>query len=77
MKNINELNKIPFNTAQSDLLKYNGQDFEIIRELEQGKEYDFEGTYMFEIKFKNGDIISAFDDEIVEDSPILDRKDFD
>ena len=72
MINIDKLVKKPFQSTQSDLVKYNGQDFEIIRELEKGKEYDFEGTYMFEIKFSNGDIIHAFDDEIVEKSSVHD-----
>jgi len=63
---ISKLTKIPFNSSQSDLVKYNGEDFEIIRELDMETEYDFEGIYMFEIKFSNGDIIQVFDDEIVK-----------
>ena len=76
MIDINKLTKIPFNTTQSDLKKYNGQDFKIIRELKEGEEYDFENVYMFEIQFDNGDIIQAFDDEICEDCEELKRMDF-
>jgi hypothetical protein len=43
-----------FETSQSDLLKYNGQDFVVIRPLEAGKEYDEEVGEMFEIQFSDG-----------------------
>lgn len=66
MIDICKLVKKPFSGTDSDVIKYNGQDFDIIRELEQGKEYDFEGTYMFKVRFKDGKEIDAFEDEIVE-----------
>lgn len=55
-----------FNTVQSDLLKYNNLECVIIRELSES-EYDKDdlGYLMFEIKFENGDIIQAFEDELI------------
>jgi hypothetical protein len=55
-----------FETTQSDLLKYNGQDFTIIRPLEVGKERDEEVGEMYEIQFADGFVTDAFADETLE-----------
>jgi len=53
-----------FDTTQTDLLKYNGQTFSILRELEVGKEIDREVAPMFEVKFNDGFITAAYADEL-------------
>lgn len=56
--------KKKFSTTQSDLLKYNGQDYLIIRPLIEGKEYDAEVGKMYRIRFSDEFETDAFEDEI-------------
>jgi hypothetical protein len=67
--NLNEMEKKRFKTTQSDLLKYNGHDFEILRELTD-EEVDKELQPMFEVKFSDGFIIDVFVDEIFTDESL-------
>lgn len=55
-----------FITTQSDLLKYNGESFEIIRSLTED-EADLENLPMFKIKFKDGHEVDAYMEEIFKD----------
>lgn len=61
--------KIPFITTQSDLLKYNNQDFEIVGEQTEG--VDEELKPMWKIKFSDNFETDAFSDEIFDQSSIL------
>lgn len=67
---LKEMEKKPFKTTQSDLLKYNGQSFEILRELEAGREIDFEVAPMFKVRFNDGYETDAFSDEIFTDDSL-------
>lgn len=74
--NLNEVTKKVFETTQSDLIKYNGQDFTVLRELEAGtpedKDYevDFECCPMVKIQFEDGFITDAFCDEVFTDETL-------
>lgn len=59
-----------FKTTQSDLIKHNNKRLTIIRELEKNVEYDYiedETPLMYEIMLITGEIIQAFEDEIIKD----------
>lgn len=55
-----------FNTSQSDLLKYNGKPFNIIRSL-TSREIDLTVAPMFKIIFEDGFQTDAYMDEIFKE----------
>lgn len=55
-----------FCTVQSDLLKHNGKTFTILREI-TGEEADlFDVGKMYKIQLSSGEIVRAFEDEIMK-----------
>lgn len=55
-----------FQTTQSDLVKYNGMDCEILGKVDAST-YDKEDVGdMYNIRLKNGAELQAFPDEIIE-----------
>ena len=68
--NLNKVTKKPFETNQSDLIKYNGQNFVILRELEVGEEIDLEVAPMVKIQFDDGYVTDAFCDEVFTDKAL-------
>lgn len=57
--------KKPFETVAGNLMQYNGQDFEILRELTEDEADVDEVGRMFKIKFQDGFITDAFEDEVL------------
>jgi hypothetical protein len=55
-------------TTMPDYTAHNGQSVVVLRELEDGKEYDFEGDKLFEVKAADGWTGHVFDSELVEAS---------
>lgn len=53
-----------FQTTQSDLIKYNGMTYTIIRELYDTECDKAEVGTMYKIKLENGIVIDAFEDEL-------------
>ena len=56
-----------FYTTQSDLIKFNGSECEIVRELTDNECDKADVGRMFKIKFANGETIDAFEDELIEE----------
>jgi hypothetical protein len=67
VEDLKDHKRVGFLTNQSDLLPYNGKDFEIVRSLNEG-EADLEVAPMFKIKFADGFETDAFMDEIYAES---------
>ena len=55
-----------FLTTQSDLLKYNGSDCEIVRELTDDECDKADVGRMYKVRFADGKEIDAFEDELDE-----------
>lgn len=55
-----------FHTTQSDLQQYNGQEIRVLRPLTDNECDKADVGEMFKIQFKDGNVIDAFSDEIIE-----------
>jgi hypothetical protein len=64
LRSVYIMTKKPFETTQSNLLKYNGQDFKVLRQLDETEADISDVGNMFEIQFNDGFITDAFEDEI-------------
>lgn len=56
-----------FLSNQTDLVKYNGQSFDVIRSL-NAEEVDLEVAPMFKVRFQDGFETDAFMDEVYKET---------